>query len=1020
MKECKAWGSALLKVLLSVSLIVPAVTSCYDDEELWNEIEKINDKLNSLEESLNGQIQTLNDLLAGGDITISECVAQKDGSYSITLSNGTSFNVLPDGKTLNGLVSCKEVNGVKCWAAYNENGVLVPLTDASGDNIPVAAAKPVVEERDGVYYLVIDDVEYVTGHEDATIITSYEVNKDDSGNIYSVSFTFGDEALTFTVPMASYKGLSYLLGNLATGGKVIKDLYVSNGATYQIALKLDGVVDYVLSVPAGWTVEEVKQMEETYLDITAPALSEVEAGAALAKGDLKAVAVLDDKTAMIARLELTTVPFKTITATATNAIIEKHNGVDKFIYGLVAYEDYDEAALFASADALLMANDSGVSENDINIPLADMLEGEIVPGVPYILYAIPAFYDQDDEESNYYVREGVIAKYLFGGSAVNLSVSDITFNDAEVSFDIAGADAYFAGTLLNGETVIDDILYKVNNQILDPVKSPLTYTGSAFTFPSAEANEGVAPVSEQTYITWVIPVNEEGKYTADNLISQLFTLKGVTSGGETVVTVSSPEDAVIDRVSISVQAASESASRLYYVFLKSSEAKRYRNQEEAYLLKNGKVIDAAEAQLKAEELDPDTAYTLFVMSTDREGKYGEATVAEYTTDKLLYNELSVSVVTTTLGKSTAKANVTVTGGEATDYVYWVGHQFDPVWVNAAGTTANDKIAAIQKQIVLYPESMEKMKYNHPLNDGVLSMSNLKGGTLHYVIVCAKDQSNEYSVAGYTSFTTLDVELGTVVKTGTTEWNNAKEQIDIRWSGFSSASASGLFAYYSFSIKCPKNFTSYILCASDEYFEHNPDIVTINDKIIQIEMDCSEKCDDGKVVFGEDGEMLSEPDWVDDDGVTHIGTLMNVYNFYVHGVPSAGYVTYFAEGTHGENNCPTWEDGACSYYNYALEHITKRHTLDYFKEYVATNRVGCKSQETIDRVAKDLYDAYYPYYKDAQPIVYINDGSYLQMSNPYATGLDDQGNVIDDVFVVLKDLQGNYYEPMKFEVPNNFN
>ena len=75
--------------------------------------------------------------------------------------------------------------------------------------------------------------------------------------------------------------------------------------------------------------------------------------------------------------------------------------------------------------------------------------------------------------------------------------------------------------------------------------------------------------------------------------------------------------------------------------------------------------------------------------------------------------------------------------------------------------------------------------------------------------------------------------------------------------------------------------------------------------------------------------------------------------------------------------------------------------------------------TIPAKAQDYLDAYYPYYKDAKPLIYENNGDALYMENHYASGPNDEGVVIDDVIVVFKDAQGNYYEPMFFEVPNSF-
>ena len=1003
-----------------MALVAPMTVSCYDDAALWDEIESIKGEIQKLQDQLNGQIKALNDLLEGGDITIAECVKNNDGSYQITLSNGTKFTVLPEGKTITGLVSYMEINGVNYWAAYGPDGVLAPLKDSEGNNMPVAADVPRVELRDGVYYLIIGDEEFVTGYteeDDVTVITDYTVNKDESGNIYSVTFTFGSENLTFTVPMANYKGFSFRLGSAMTSSRIIKDLYVSNGATYRISAGLDGVVDYVLQEPAGWRVKEVvdKVMNETYLDITAPSVEAVESGIAVSEGDLKVVAVVEDGRAMIARLALTTEPFKTFTATSTNAIIEKYNGVDKYLYGLVSFADFDEEAIFAEAASILAANDEGVTEGDINMPLSDMLGSELVPGEGYVLWAIPAFYEQEGENAGYYVKEGVIVKYMFGGSALNLAVSGVTFNDATIAFSLEGAEAYYAGTSLKSETLFEDILYRINNGLVDPY-TEMSYRGSAFSFPSASANEGVAPVSETTYVTWVVPVNEDGNYTIDNVVYKEFTLLGVTAGGSTVVEAG---DATVDCISINVPLSSEGASRIYYAYLTSRTAGRYdESSRAAYLLKNGTVVDGAAVEAKIADLDPETAMVLFAMSVDADGKHGDVLVKNYTTEKLVYNDLSVSVSVLEVGQNIAKLSVSVTGGDATGYVYWAGRDTEELWLDCSKNKTE-----VQKFLALYPEDgqVQRAMYNYPLENGTLTMTDLKGEATYHVVVLAQDASGNYSVAGATQFTTLAVDLGDIVRVVSDTWNSVKSQVQITWheDSFRAAANSNLSAFYSFDIKCPTNLTAYILCMTDEYFSANPDIKTVEDKIIDIEAQCSRKYDAGRVVLGSNGEYIQEPDWVDDDGETHIGTLLSVYDFYVHGYPTNGFATFFASGSHGEGNCTSWDKGSCSNYAYAYNHITKRHTVDYYKEYVKNNRTTCRNQATIDKVAQDLYEAYYPYYKDAQPLIYVNEGQSLKMENHYASGLDENGLVVDDVFIVFKDAEGNYYEPMGFEVPNYF-
>lgn len=207
MEKMRAWeklkkcGYTFLKYALLVLFVLPSVTSCYDDSKIWDRIGAIEDRLNTLETGLNNQIKAFSDFLADKGITISECKQNADGSYSISLSNGTSFNTLSETADFSALVSYLEIDGVKYWASYDPEGDLVPLVGADGSKVPVHTAAPVVEERDGVYYLVLGDKEFVTGYRTkdvVSIFTSCQLNKDDAGQVYSATFTFGED-MSFTV-----------------------------------------------------------------------------------------------------------------------------------------------------------------------------------------------------------------------------------------------------------------------------------------------------------------------------------------------------------------------------------------------------------------------------------------------------------------------------------------------------------------------------------------------------------------------------------------------------------------------------------------------------------------------------------------------------------------------------------------------------------------------------------------------------------------------------------------------------
>lgn len=1011
-------AGTIFKVILSLVVAAPFFSSCANLDEVWEKFDEVDARLDSLESSLNNQIQAMS-----GQATIADCKRNDNGSIEITLSSGLKFTVLPEGANSKPLLTYIEDKGVKYWAIYDKNGDAVALKNSDGEMIPVESELPVVEKVNGEYVLTIGGETYVTGQSTddmVTIFTAYELHKDDSGNVYSVSFTFG-ENMVFTIPVDGYKGFSFhMVGDI--NSTVIKNYYIAYGETARLRAGMEGVVDYVMQIPDGWRVKEIviEGDSETYFDITAPTEATVEAGAAVSGGDLKVVAVVEGGKSMVARLELSTVPFKRIANTATNAIIEKYNGVDKILYGICRYDEYNPEQILDGADALLQANDKGVTDKDVNVSLAEMLGEELDVEERYVIWAIPAFYYSEGDNAGFYLKEGLIFSHEFGAVSVNLSVDKVTFDDASISLKLAGFASYYGGTAAKTEEVFDDILYQVNNDMLDSYTEPMVYEGSAFAFPTALSNSGVEVSSGASYVTWVIPVTE-GKtaYSEEDIVYKEFVLSDIEAGGSISVTSSDP---TITRTGITVPLAAVNAARIYYVWLDQSGYRVVKDNEDKKveeLLENGTIVSGSSVDAVIDKIRPSQKRYLLAMAVDSDGKYGEVLDVNYTTLSMSYNSISVTVEVVEVSQTEATLSVTASGGTPEGYVYWVGRDTDPFWL------AQDKLKTnAEEYIACFPEDQDVVRAMgmYSLTDGVLSLDGLKGDANYIVLVLAKDADGNYSHAGYKKFTTLAVDLGTIVREGSTEWEAAKSQINIDWNEnrFRLPSSSMGYAVYAFDITIPTNFTAYIWCIADSYFEENSDIRSVEDKIVDIEAYCSRKYDADKVVYGPDGGYASEPDWVDDSGTTHKGTLMNVYDFYVHGYPTNGFATYFAAGSHGADCCTAWKDGECSNLAHAQNSIEKRRSLEFYKQYVSNTRGSYLTQESkLNKVAEDLYNAYLPYYQDAEPKLYINNGEALHMEQHNGAGPDDNGNVMDDVYVVLIDADGNYYEPIKFDVPGEY-
>ena len=1020
----KNWMKIFLKSVLCIFLAVPALTSCYDDTALWDKVKDMENRLNELEVELTSQTEALNALLTNG-ATLTSCKKNSDGSYTITLSNGTKFNVLPEGTDFSSLVTFKDVNGKKCWATYNANGQAVILTDKAGNAIPVSDEIS-VEIKDGVYCLIINGKVYETGYDAEDVVqvfSSCTPLTDASGNVYAVKFTFG-EGMETTVALDGYAGGIFKISNV--NNTVVSDYYVGYGMTESFLMEMTGVVDYVMQVPDGWRVKEVTEelTGETYLNVTAPAEETVALGAAVADGYIKVVSVVEGGKASVSKMYVSTDPFKTYNVSSLKAVIEPYTGIQKFAYGLMPAADFTSEGVVAEVNKILSSSSElpkgyYVSETAIEKTMAEIYGSDLIVTESYVFWTLPALYNEKSDNAGYYAVEDMLRIKVLEPVDVKLAVSDVTLFDAQLDVQVKGAESVYLGLTEVTETYMEEILYQVNNGIIDPSDDFQSYKGLASEFPNVDS--AIELKDDTKYAVWIIPVTEGREtYAVSDVVVKTFTTKGLAPGGTLKVSASDITPTVS---SLSSNLSCEGASMIYYAYLNESDGTRYETASNE--VKMSKILaaenhvavksDKVEAIVKG--LKPATAYWLYAVAVGKDGLYGDVTCKKHTTQDVSFNALSLSLESLGVKANSAKFKVTVDGGTATEYIYWCGYEGNDFWLNDNYCGGNRTSA--QSYMAANPDAdqiVEVMKRNGALaEDGTITVNELAMSTNYVFIILAKDESGKYSKAAYKKFTTLAADLGDLVAEGTDKWNEALGKIRIEWieESFHAAENSNLSGSYSFKFSGPTDLTAFVMCASEKFFE-TAGLISVEEQIVYTENYASRKYDNGYVPFDENGEMMTEPDYYK-NGELHGGQLMNVYDFYVHGLPSLGFATYFAKGDH-DAKCIYWEDGKCSAYERALERIAYYNTLVPYKE--KASQFGLKGAEA-DAWAEDLLEAYKPYYENAKPIIYYNEGQPLVISYPYANGKDDEGKVVDRVVVVFRDLQGNYYAPMSIEVPDYY-
>jgi hypothetical protein len=645
-----------------------------------------------------------------------------------------------------------------------------------------------------------------------------------------------------------------------------------------------------------------------------------------------------------------------------------------------------------------------------------------------------------DQEAGFYVKEEMFQDFNLTPVSANVEVSSVQLLDAEISVKVLGVTQMYAGVYPDSETALEEIVTNVNNGVYDIItdKDVLVYSGSATKFPDAEAPFSFDPDTE--YLVWTLPV-ESGKteFSASDIVYKKFRTKSVTAGGELEATIG---EAAVTVSSITHKITCENAAMIYYAHIEDEigvNVSTYSN-ESMYnaIIKSSSFVEVrgTSADAVLEGLMPETTMWLFAVPVSADGQYGKVTFTSASTNAIKFNSLTVSLEKVLVESDKATYKVKVNGGTATDYLYWVGRKTDPFWIETCGsnkTTAAKFMAANPDNEAI----VNAMKVSGPVaEDGTLVLSELAIAKEHVLLVLAKDDSGNYSKAGYASFETLSISLGdNYAEEGTDKWNAMRDLIEknIVWeeNSFQAAAGQGQgFAAYAFNITVPTDVTAYISCFTTQAAAN---FGTKLDIMVELEESClSSTIRSPEIIDPDTGERALLPDWTDDNGRLIQGTLVNIDIPYPHGDPNAGMVTYFAAGAHGETHCNSWNNGKCSHYEAQMDKIRQLTSFDYWVEYFWDfgnyNYQGdpnspysrkLQDEEKLKEIAKSYQETYIKYYEGIEPVVYVNDGSPLRIVNREAMGYDDTGKVADVVTVMLKTLDGSYYDPMYFPVPDLF-
>lgn len=966
MKNLKTFFNSIGKSAIALAIAFSAVVSCADytsdienlRDELKGELELVINKLYELEQKMNSEIQALKDMLAGKLLITSVKTDSQTGITTVNLSNGTSFELLPE-KDLKSFVTYITLSdGIDYWAYIDENGKKQLFLDENGEAVPVLAEIPEVVVKDGETWIVVGGVEYpLAGN---SVFSDYELIKDElTGEIYAVTFTFGEE-MSFTVTVDGAAGFFFVKPS-GWSTVAISDYFVPLGMTERVQVDARGVVDYVLQIPDGWRVKEYKDvfMGALYFDITAPSQELVESGMAASEGDLKVVAVLEGGKATVAKLYLSSEPFKEFSVSLGKATVKMYNGLQKFVYGVCTASSYNEDTIFKTAESLLDAYEYpagyGVSDFDLDgESLSEIAGRTLTAGNQYVFWAIPALYYSTDEESGYYLKEGTFTYQTATYSSVKFEVGNASTRDAQLDMELKGVGSYYTELLPKAEFMIEDVVYNLNNSGYYTARTtPKTFSGSVFEFAGVKAEQATE------YVAW-LAVAEDGKtYTAADVVVCEFSTLNLVAGSSVKVEASAAEETVSD-VSISLTAAG--AEKIYYSYVTTAVAKTLATDDDKadYLFVNGVAVEGETVEAKATdviEVKPATSYVFLAVATDASGKYSEVVTVECKTKAIEFNDLKV--VLSLEKNDPGNVVVSISAEGAVDYLYWIGRTADNIWKSAnylggsAGKAQNYMYANAGH------ERFTSVMEAYPVVDGTITMNDLVANVGYVIVAMAKDKDGMYSKATALRFTPRDVAIGEVVLSSDPKWEAARPTIEWIPSKFepSTGMMSGRYAYY---VTIPSGFTGYVLAGTDDYLtEGNPQLkLSVEDRILKI-IEYTDKHKDSDYIV--DYDLWGEKGW----------PYGSEFYSFEHGDPLFGNVVIWAS--------KEFHDSVC----------------DCGHPYVGT---GVYNNVEVE----------------VQFMLHLNDGTPVEMRQPYAVG--SKTKVVDKVFVVCQDLDGNCYEPFVIDVP----
>jgi hypothetical protein len=262
--------------IMCVTLLLAGFMGCseYDDSDLWNNVNDLKQRVQTLEDKviqMNSEIGAMQALVnALNDGRVITGVTETADGYTITFSGGSTITVNHGAPGTNGtngapgadapVIGVGEEDGVYYWT-ITSGGTTSWLLNAQDEKLPVSGTIPVIGVDDNGYWTV-NGVQ-ITGADEQPVKASGE-----AGDSFFSDVSQDENAVTFTLANGSVIVIPKA-ENLSMSLEVENVLYLKYGETGEYVLTLSGTGSVIITKPDGWKAS----LQGGKLSITAPPLA---------------------------------------------------------------------------------------------------------------------------------------------------------------------------------------------------------------------------------------------------------------------------------------------------------------------------------------------------------------------------------------------------------------------------------------------------------------------------------------------------------------------------------------------------------------------------------------------------------------------------------------------------------------------------------------------------------------------------------------------------------------------------